>query len=150
VECERFQAKLKKQGCERYQKRNPDACRGCAKVSGQKEKPWTKETILQAFEDCSRRAGRRVPFREFSRVSGLSFDVIRGKWGSWRVLCEAAGTGAYRRNEPSETGGTTRSGRITLDLRTLPALHDALEEEAHKNGRNVESQILSMLKGWFS
>lgn len=154
VVCERYHARLSKQACKRYRVRHPDACRGCTNRSHVRARgTWTREEILQALEDFARIQERPITVREFRDKFGLNFNTIKREWGSWKALCAAAGLQTKRSGRPNgrcASTGEPYDRQITVDLGGLPDLYEALNEEAHENGRGLDAQIICILKGWFT
>lgn len=154
VDCHRYHARLTKEACRRYRRRNPDLCRACqSHLRSGGQRMWTREKILQALIDYGKDRNGCVTVQEFKDEFGVNSDIIKREWGSWKSLCAAAGVQAGRGGKSigNVTAPTTPTNqRITLDLGDLPDLYEALNEEAERNGRALEGQIISILKGWFA
>jgi hypothetical protein len=154
VECQRYHARLTREACKRYRKRNPDKCRGCqVHFHIGRQKIWTRERLLQAVKIYTRDREGPVTLDEFANEFGLNSTIIKREWGSWRALCASAKvqsgwngkSNGDRAHEPK-----TLERRISLDLSDVPDLHEALIEEAERNRRRLEEQILCILRGWFA
>ena len=154
IDCRRYHARLTSEACRRYRKRKPDLCRGCQNhLRPGRQRIWTREKILQALVDYGKDRIGSVTVQEFKDEFGVNSDIIKREWGYWRSPCDAAGVQAGRCGKPIgdvTTSTTPANQRITVDLGDLPDLYEALNEEAQRNGRELEEQIISILKGWFA
>lgn len=154
VECERYHARLTREACASYRKRNPDACRGCdlnVPERRRSRRAWTRKKLVEALREYAARNGGQVSLIAFKEDVGVSSFTIRRVATSWVLLCKAVGV------EPGRPGRKAGTGRIrvparmrlTLDFSDCPDVFEALVETAKEYGaRSVEEQTMRVLRGF--